>query len=729
MHRLLFTWDNPAGPRTLIFEAHKKTEFETDLRKDDIGNFLVDETNRVHWVSFLDGLQRVVLFTDDSILASGAHTIGEAEAIDTEIVLSMQGMGLSLVNDPEYVEIIYMSISSSGIIWEQCKIGARRYKKVETHKMMQLETAYQRYLDEESVSETPVSPIVQLEDKIEVNFKEMRQLKPSARLFRRTLEPGIWASLGLTAHSRRLHARLHRLQIDQQLPLPTFPVVLAPVPPPRSVASGDAGMKPFMEVSIVERIMEHTKVRQYKYYKLLIQEFHVKVDMGLINALMGMFPQRSLTEQEALDAFVVNLEHARQPLEMLAAQGAASDQKNFYDNLHLSPLKVHVSFSLGGATQLPTFVGTVLQSIGVTLTDMNDVVFKLGYYEKNYEFLSQKELMTQVQNHYTSQALKQLYVLVLGLDVIGNPYGLVIGLKKGVEDLFYEPFQGAIQGPGEFAEGLFIGVRSLVGHTVGGAAGAMSRITGAMGHGLAALSLDEDFQRRRRVQKNKPPANLQEGLARSGKGLVMGVVDGITGVFTKPIEGAREEGVKGFFEGLGKGAVGLVARPTAGVVDFASGSLDAVKRAADMSEDVKKCRAARYLPQDSGLRPYSRREAEGYKMLFDLEKGKYVSTDTYEAHVWVIPKKEVVLCTDKRLLYIERNTVFGGWQILWGFLWTQIPEVPTAVKQGVYVPSTKKKVLGMFPSSHHGKVIILHDQQQKKFLLAQCERLMAAATN
>lgn len=40
-------------------------------------------------------------------------------------------------------------------------------------------------------------------------------------------------------------------------------------------------------------------------------------------------------------------------------------------------MKVHVSFSLGGATNLPSFVGTLLQSIGVTLTDMNDVVFKL----------------------------------------------------------------------------------------------------------------------------------------------------------------------------------------------------------------------------------------------------------------------------------------------------------------------------------------------------------------
>lgn len=39
-----------------------------------------------------------------------------------------------------------------------------------------------------------------------------------------------------------------------------------------------------------------------------------------------------------------------------------------------------------------------------------------------------------------------------------------------------------------------------------------------------------------------------------------------------------EQGVEGFFTGLGKGAVGLFTRPTAGVIDFASGSLDAVKR-------------------------------------------------------------------------------------------------------------------------------------------------------
>ena len=38
-----------------------------------------------------------------------------------------------------------------------------------------------------------------------------------------------------------------------------------------------------------------------------------------------------------------------------------------------------------------------------------------------------------------------MYVLVLGLDVLGNPFGLIRGLSEGVEALFYEPFQVLVE--------------------------------------------------------------------------------------------------------------------------------------------------------------------------------------------------------------------------------------------------------------------------------------------
>ena len=40
---------------------------------------------------------------------------------------------------------------------------------------------------------------------------------------------------------------------------------------------------------MVERLAEHTMVKQYKYCKMLIQEFHVKLDQGFLTALMDVF--------------------------------------------------------------------------------------------------------------------------------------------------------------------------------------------------------------------------------------------------------------------------------------------------------------------------------------------------------------------------------------------------------------------------------------------------------
>ena len=54
----------------------------------------------------------------------------------------------------------------------------------------------------------------------------------------------------------------------------------------------------------------------------------------------------------------------------------------------------------------------------------------------------------------------------------------------------------------------------------GGIAGAASRITGAMAKGVAAITMDEEYQQKRRETMNKQPSGLREGLARGGKGLV-----------------------------------------------------------------------------------------------------------------------------------------------------------------------------------------------------------------
>ena len=392
---------------------------------------------------------------------------------------------------------------------------------------------------------------------IQLNYQDSRMFAPLKGAIRRQFQQGLWLKVGISDHQTQIHAKINHVQIDNQLNQCLFPVMLAPVPLPRSVVA-DSIPKPFFELSILQYRTTDSAVKQYKYICALVQELAIKVDQGLINALAGIFEE----EDENLDAKIKeflkeDLDMAKRQLKEVVSLHVMQGQKDFFDYLHLSPLKVHVSFSLTSykagkaSSQRSNFFSLFLQSLGVTITDTDDIVFRLAYFERKHTFYSTEDVFNQMIKHYTSQAIKQAYVIIFGLDVIGNPFGLVVGVTQSVEDLFYEPFQGAVEGPGEFAEGLVIGVRSVFSGVVGGAAGTVSRITGAIGKGLATLTFDDKFKaKRREAIKKRSQQNFGESLARSGRGLVMGVFEGVTGVATKPIEGAKEEGVGGFFKGI-----------------------------------------------------------------------------------------------------------------------------------------------------------------------------------
>ena len=57
-------------------------------------------------------------------------------------------------------------------------------------------------------------------------------------------------------------------------------------------------------------------------------------------------------------------------------------------------------------------------------------IFRLAYFERKHNFYSQEDLLNEMIRHYTSQAIKQAYVIIFGLDVIGNPFGLVVGVSR-----------------------------------------------------------------------------------------------------------------------------------------------------------------------------------------------------------------------------------------------------------------------------------------------------------
>ncbi|XP_055333102.1 intermembrane lipid transfer protein VPS13C-like isoform X2 [Paramacrobiotus metropolitanus] len=739
----LFTWVLPSEAKALVWTeegGESEANRAVDLNRDDVGvNYAADGSSLV-WVSFLDGVQRVLLFTDRKEVAQQCSRSLDNEVSNVELNVALDGIGVSLVDNNAKREIIYLGIVSPGAVWMGRKIGAKKFKPMNLGETKPLEVAYNQWqmLRERDKSRTR-SNIITVDD-TEITFDAQGpalMTKPKKREIQRTYQPGMWCRVRSSDHHTQFHLKLHKIQLDNPIIAGTrYQVVLYPVPLPAT-----ADYKPFTEISVVLRNAEKSAVTQYKLLTLLIQEFELRIDQAFINALVGMFSGESTNafaeRTKMLDSFrKYDLAEIPRSLQETVAKGFGEERQAYYEKLMLQPIKIHLSFSLSGGhvekrsgLAMPAeFITLFIKSIGVTVTEANDVVLKLGTFERDFRFISQKQLVGEVQSHYIAQVVKQIYMLVFGLDILGNPFGLVRGIGDGVKDLFYEPYLGAVEGPEEFMVGLTSGVRNFVGSTVGSTMGAVGRVTGTLGRAVAALSFDQEFQERRQAELNRSGGDFAGGMASSGRHLVSGVVEGVTGVVRRPWEGAKEEGVEGFVKGLGKGFLGLIARPTTGLIDFASGSLNTIGRAVKGDNTVEWLRNPRFIASDGIVRPYNLHQAEGGLIFKNIKNGDYAKTDEYITHlVTSRERRYILMLTSKRVICLERGDVIHDWNVEWAFTLEQMPEPANLDDKGlcVYVTDSAegKPLGGLFSKVKKSKRVFIEDRDSGAWFCTKVQRL------
>ncbi|XP_071339167.1 intermembrane lipid transfer protein VPS13A isoform X1 [Trachinotus anak] len=722
-----YTWAEPTGSRELCWNCGTysgKLKSEEDLRED------VNNEGKLFVISFYEGLQRVVLFTEEQRIYKLLCESEKAQLAEQEIILSLKNVGVSLVNNSSGQEVSFIGITSSDVVWELKPKKKNRWKTLSTKEAELLENSFKEYIESAPID----NAIVDLENNFQVSFTpngmDMRMLQPCDAPLRRHFLPGVKVEYSVSPRQRAYRVQIHRIQIQNQLPGAIFPYVFYPVKLPKSITM-DSEPKPLTDISIVTRAAGHSDISRIKYFKVLIQEMDLKLDLGFLYAILDLFtPENaSITSSEQeVELFEKDIEYIKQELNHVSA--ADTSPISLYEYFHISPIKLHLSFSLstGGEDGLKEkrdkelipvqSLNLLLKSIGATLTDVQDVVFKLAFFELTFQFCTTQQLQWEVIRHYSKQAIKQMYVLVLGLDVLGNPFGLIRGLSEGVEAFFYEPYQGAIQGPEEFVEGMALGVKALVGGAVGGIAGAASRITGAMAKGVAAITMDEEYQQKRREAMNKQPSGLREGLARGGKGLVSGFVSGITGIVTKPIKGAQKEGAAGFFKGVGKGLVGAVARPTGGIIDMASSAFQGIKRAAETSQDIDSLRPPRFIHEDGVIRPYKEREGIGSQMLQKIENGRFAKY-RYFAHAKV-NDSDFLMITKRGIFFVTKGT-FGQLTCEWQYLFEEFTKDPMIVEDRRLRIEAKERVKSVFHAKEFGKIINFKTPEIAKWVLAKLE--------
>ncbi|KAJ8285413.1 hypothetical protein GJAV_G00026530 [Gymnothorax javanicus] len=722
-----YTWAEPSGSRTLKWNCGKHTG-ELNSEKDMLVD--VDGEGKLYLISFYEGLQRVALFTEDSHVYKLLCESEMVEMAEQEVTLSLQAVGISLVNNTTSQEVSFIGITSSNVVWESKPKKKSRWKPMTIKDADRLESHYINYMEQSPVDEY----IVTLENNMQVvltpSGADMRVLQPYESPLRRNFMPGVKVEYSVSARQRAYRVQINRIQIQNQMSGAIFPFVFYPVKPPKSVAM-DSEPKPLTDVSIVTRSAGHSDISRIKYFKVLIQEMDLKLDLGFLYAILDLFTQENvsnISSEQEVELFQKDIEYLK--TELNHASSTDTSAISLYEYFHISPIKLHLSFSLssggddGNKEKRETEVipvqslNLLLKSIGATLTDVQDVVFKLAFFELGFQFRTTQQLQSEVIRHYSKQAIKQMYVLVLGLDVLGNPFGLIRGLSEGVEAFFYEPYQGAIQGPEEFVEGMALGVKALVGGAVGGIAGAASRITGAMAKGVAAMTMDEEYQQKRREAMNRQPSGLKEGLTRGGKGLVSGFVSGITGIVTKPIKGAQKEGAAGFFKGVGKGLVGAVTRPTGGIIDMASSTFQGIKRAAETSQDVESLRPPRFFHEDGVIRPYKEREGVGSQILQKIENGRFAKY-RYFAHAKV-NESDFLMITKSCIFFVTKGT-FGQLTCEWQYCFDEFTKEPIIVEGRRLRIEAKERVKSVFHAKEYGKIINFKTPEIAKWVLAKLE--------
>ncbi|KAH6712110.1 hypothetical protein BKA61DRAFT_485843 [Leptodontidium sp. MPI-SDFR-AT-0119] len=87
------------------------------------------------------------------------------------------------------------------------------------------------------------------------------------------------------------------------------------------------------------------------------------------------------------------------------------------------------------------------------------------------------------------------------------------------------------------------------------------------------------------VRHATPVSGFQSGLKAAGKDFALGIIDGVSGLVTQPVHGAKENGIAGALSGVVKGVGGLVLKPVGAVTGLPANLLKGMYKELEKSTD------------------------------------------------------------------------------------------------------------------------------------------------
>ncbi|ORY51917.1 hypothetical protein BCR33DRAFT_712120 [Rhizoclosmatium globosum] len=518
-----------------------------------------------------------------------------------------------------------------------------------------------------------------------------------------------------TSMAQSITFSINWLQIDNQRYGSLDPIFLYPSVLPKE---GEESFHPVLMASLSKSKDSSYGVDFYNWFTILLQEISIDLDEDFLYALINFAKFEVIGwEQEDVPMFD----------SMIIPEPKQTDGETrmYFEKFFLQPVQFNISFqrTQGGnvdvssreSRNILTFLFDVFT---MTVGNIHDAPIRLNALEIYHPIVTLSSLVDLMMKFYSQEIVGQLHKIIGSADFLGNPVGLFSNVGSGVKDFFYEPIQGfEITRPQDFGIGLAKGTSSLVKKTVYGLTDTLSKFTGSVSKGLSVITLDEEYQQKRRMASARNrPRHLGVGVTTGVTSLGTSVASGLTGVLSKPIEGYSKDGAVGFFKGLGKGLVGVVSKPAIGVFDLATNVAEGIRNTTTVfDKELEKIRLPRFVSKDGILTPYDSREALGLKMLKSLENGKYFKED-YFAHLELRIDDLVVFVTNNRVMLGKVRASKVDWEILYDDL--QLVRIDnggiTLIKKG--------------GQQARARVIPCPDQASAQWLLNRIERMFGAYT-
>ncbi|KAL8692671.1 MAG: hypothetical protein Q9218_002344 [Villophora microphyllina] len=463
-----------------------------------------------------------------------------------------------------------------------------------------------------------------------------------------------------------LNATIKWVQIDNQLYGGIFPILLYPSVVPKTGKEMEA--HPIFHTMITRVKDDSYGVLYIKYATLLLQQMTLEIDEDFIFAMLDFtkVPGASWSEEQEGKL-------ADDDLDIPEPKQEQQGQDVYFELLHLQPMQLDLSFvrterinaedTTSSSNPLMFFVNVMTMSIG----NVNDAPLRLNALMLENARISVPALIANVQGHYTQEVIRQIHIVLGSADFLGNPVGLFNNVSSGVADIFYEPYQGLVMTdrPQELGIGIAKGASSFVKKSVFGFSDSMAKFTGSMSKGLAAATLDKEYQDQRRMSKSRNrPKHALYGVTSGGNAFASSMASGIGGLARHPLQGAEKEGLPGFVKGVGKGFLGLATKPAIGAFDLASNMAEGVRNTTTVfdAEGLDRVRLSRFIGLDGIVRPYAQREALGQFWLKTLDDGKYFNED-YIAHLELPGKDMMVMLTYNRIMLVKMKKLKMEWDI------------------------------------------------------------------